>query len=166
MKKLSELSFPEFTLQKANYLAILKENSLKQNNISIFYYVIDSSIHVKTNSIILQMQTIKNVEYLICEGYKTTFIFCNNVLTVDNFMYFPLLSHPQLVSLHTCANLSLNHLSTNKLPMYISLTPENESKFVKTFLKLARTELHYNALKSRIIAITKHAQTCNKKNDK
>ena len=64
-------------------------------------------------------------------------------------MYFTLLSQIQIVSLHTVADLCMNHLTTNRLPMYMSLSPANESKFVRTFLKLSRLELHYNSIKKQ-----------------
>ena len=116
---------------------------------------------MKTNSIIVQIQNLRNVQYVICEGYKTTLIFCDYLLTADNFMYFALLSQPQMVSLHTSANLCLNNLTVNRLPIYLSLCKGNESKFVRTFLKLSKLELHYNAIKGRITAITKHQTDCN-----
>ena len=91
----------------------------------MYFYSMDSSIHVKTNSIIMQIQNLKQIQYVICEGYKNSLIFSDYLLTQENFIYFTLLSQPQLVSLHTIANLSLNHLSKNKLPLYMSLNQMN-----------------------------------------
>ena len=120
----------------------------------------DSSIHVKTNSIIIQIQNFKKIQYIICEGYKNSLIFCDYLLSVENFMYFPLLSHVQILSLHTVADLCLNHLTTNRLPLYMSLNRNNELKSVRTFLKLTQLELQYNSIKQRIPAITYHNQNC------
>ena len=100
------------------------------------------------------------MQYVICEVYKNSLIFCDYLLTVENFMYFTLLSQVQIVSLHTVANLCMNHLTTNRLPLYVSLNTSNESKFVRTFLKLTRYELHYNSIKDRIPAIITHNDSC------
>lgn len=163
MKRLSRLSYIEFNNQKLNFLTILKEVSIQVPTNPIFYYIMDNSIHVKTNSMILQIQNLRNMQYVVCEGYKTTLIFCDYILTAENFMYFALLSQSQIVSFHTCANLCLNHLTVNRLPMYMSLSSANKSKFVRVFLKLSRLELHYNAIKSRITAITNHNRNCKEK---
>ena len=64
----------------------------------MYFYLMDSSIHVKTNSFLLQIQNIKKIQYVICEGYKNSLIFCDYLLTMENFMYFPLLSQAQIVS--------------------------------------------------------------------
>ena len=76
-------------------------------------------------------------------------------------MYFTLLSQLQVVSLHTVANLCMNHLATNRLPLYMSLNTTNESKFVRTFLKLSKFEFHYSSIKYRIPAIINHNYDCN-----
>lgn len=78
-KKLSRLSYIEFNNQKSQYLMILKEICIRTPTNPMYYYVMDSSIHVKTNSMILQIQNIKNMQYVICEGYKNTLIFCDFV---------------------------------------------------------------------------------------
>ena len=160
-KKLTSLTHMEFMNQKQEYCKILKDISVKSIYDRMYFYSMDSSIHVKTNSILLQIQSIKKIQYVICEGYKNSLIFCDHMLSVENFMYFPLLSQAQLVSLHTVANLSMNHLSKNRLPLYMSLNQTNESKFVRTFLKLTDFELHYTSIKHRIPAIIKHNSSCN-----
>ena len=160
-KKVTSLSYMEFINQKEEYCKILKDISIKSKHDRMYFYLMDSSIHVKTNSFLLQIQNIKKIQYVICEGYKNSLIFCDYLLTVENFMYFLLLSQAQIVSLHTVANLSMNHLSRNRLPLYMSLNQTNESKFVRTFLKLSDFELHYTSIKHRIAAIIKHNDNCN-----
>ena len=155
------LTYVEFINQKQEYCNILKNISAKPEQSRMYFYSMDSSIHVKTNSVLSQIQNLKKIQYVISEGYKNSLIFCDYLLTLENFIYFPLLSQPQLVSLHTVANLSMNHLSKNRLPLYMSLNQTSESKFVRTFLKLTDYELHYNSIKHRIPATIKHSHNCN-----
>ena len=159
-KKLTDITYLEFINQKQEFCQILKQISLKTENNQMYFYIMDSSINVKTNSLIIQLQSLKGIQYVVCEGYKSTLIFCDYLLNIENFMYFTLLSQVQVISLHTVANLSMNHLATNRLPMYMSLNNSNESKFVRTFLKFTRYELHYNSIKNRIPAIIKHSDNC------
>ena len=105
-----------------------------------------------------------NYEYIICEGYKKHLIFTFNILDSSSFRYFPLLNNlGSLVSVHTSAILCLNHITTNKLPLYLKLNPKDESKFVRTFLKFTHQEFQYNTIKSRILHIVKHITTCKNK---
>ena len=159
-KKLISLPYTEFMNQKQQYCAILKNISIKSELTRMYFYLMDSSIHVKTNSVIAQINNLKKIQYVISEGYKNSLLFCDYMLTPQNFIYFPLLSQPQLVTLQTIANLSMNHLTTNRLPLYMSLNQTNESKFVRTFLKLADYELHYNSIKHRIPSIIRHNNSC------
>ena len=160
-KQLVNLTNTEFMNRKSEILRIIKLISLKTQTDQMYFYYFDSSIHVKTNSLISQIQGIKKTQYVICEGFKQSLLFCDQLLTINNFLYFTLLSQVQIVSLHTVANLCMNHLATNRLPLYMSLDAANESKFVRTFLKLTKFELHYNSIKHRITSIIKHAPDCN-----
>ena len=159
-KQLTNLSYMEFINQKSEFCRILKQICVKTPSDQMYFYIFDSSIHVKTNSLILQIQNIKKIQYVICEGYKHSLIFCDQLLSIENFLYFTLLSRVQLVSLHTVANLCMNHLATNRLPLYMSLDIVNKSKFVRTFLKLTKFEFYYNSIKHRIPSIIKHNHDC------
>lgn len=123
-----------------------------------------------TNGIVKTMNIAENlndtdIQYIICEGYKTHLIFTNAALDSEKFKYYTLINGiGNLVSVHTSAILTLNHLSVNKLPIYLHFDVKEESKFVRTFLKFCYTEFQYNTIKPRLSNIIKYAINCNKNN--
>ena len=96
---------------------------------------------------------------MLIEGYNNNLLF-SSINFDENFKYHPILNKPNLVTIHTMANLSINHLTENKLPMYFNLNKNIESKFVKVFLKLAKTEFQYKVIKPRLKYLVKHKNSC------
>ena len=96
---------------------------------------------------------------MLIEGYNNNLLFSSVNFDV-NFKYYPILNKPNLVTIHTMSNLVLNHITDNKLPMYFNLNKNMESKFVKVFLKLTKTEFQYKIITPRLKYLVKHENTC------
>ena len=160
----NSLSYKEFCSQQKSYLKILKDYSHKKMHDPLIIYY-EMNVHrIETREICNNLSSL-NYEYILCEGYHEHILITFKILDSNTFTYFPLLnSVGSLISLHTSAVLCLNHITTNKLPLYLKISPRHESKFVRTFLKFTHMEFQYNTIKSRILNIVKHSVIC--KNNK
>lgn len=68
---------------------------------------------------------------------------------------------PKLVSLHTTANIILNHVRENCMPSYMNIEHIYSLKIVKTLLKYTQNSNEFEFYKNFIIPLTNH--TCGTK---
>ena len=103
-----------------------------------------------------ELEKFVNIEFMMIEGFKRHYLFITTLFN-DDFKYLPGFDNkPSIVTIHTMANLIYNHLSENKLPLYFNLKKSTESKFVRTYLKLCKSEFCYNVIRSRLKHLIKH----------
>ena len=156
---LVNLNFEEFLSNNVHYLKMIKNYMVPGSKELLFMYTIKNKYNdVTARKIFEELQKIK-IQFLVVEGYKKHFLYTSTILNWD-FKYIVLTSQSSLVTISTMANLTLNHVNENKLPIYFNLSKNIESKFVREYLKLAKTEFQYSLLKNRLIFLVNHEKTC------